>query len=594
MTVQQSNSKMISHLFFKLLPVQAGLVAMGSVNAIIDGIVAGRFIDSSTLGVIGLYYTMLRVLEATSGLLLGGTAVVCGKYLGSGKVDKTRGICSMGLAAAFCFGAFLTAVSFLAPVQLSRILGANAQMVSPLSDCVRGYAVGIIPQLMGQELALMLQMERQDKRGEAGIASMIITNACLDVVFVAVMHMGVWGLSLATSVGNWVYFLIVAWYYFGKKAQLKPSIKLIDWKEFPHFAAVGFPNAFQVILLGARSLAVNWILLKYGDVEGLSALSSFNLSSGLILSLFLGTGAVVRILSSVFLGEENREGLLDMMKLLFTRMLVIAFVLSAAITLFSPAIAGAFFSDHSGSTYILARQLFFVYGFAMPFVYLCLVYFNYVQAAGFRKFVYVLSVCDGFLCFIIPSAVLAPVLGSFGVWLAFPIGMVAVCAIILGYIVKRNGHWPHSMSEWFLLSPDFGTREHLVLTIHDKSQLEDITGQIEKLCLSKGLSRKISMHAGLCMEELSLNIMQHGFHADRKRHSIEIRVLLMEREVVLRIKDDCIPFNPKEWYEMTSQPDPTAYIGIPIVYNLADEMNYQNLLGMNVLTIHLNNNPAHK
>ena len=33
---------MISRLFFRLLPVQVALVAMGSINAIVDGVVAGR------------------------------------------------------------------------------------------------------------------------------------------------------------------------------------------------------------------------------------------------------------------------------------------------------------------------------------------------------------------------------------------------------------------------------------------------------------------------------------------------------------------------------------------------------------------------
>ena len=46
----------------RLLPVQAAIIAMSSVNTIVDGVVAARFIDASTVGVIGLYYSMLRIL----------------------------------------------------------------------------------------------------------------------------------------------------------------------------------------------------------------------------------------------------------------------------------------------------------------------------------------------------------------------------------------------------------------------------------------------------------------------------------------------------------------------------------------------------
>ena len=42
---------------------------------------------------------------------------------------------------------------------------------------------------------------------------------------------------------------------------------------------------------------------------------------------------------------------------------------------------------------------------------------------------------------------------------------------------------------------------------------------------------------------------------------------------------------------MTAGADPFANIGIRLVYGLADEVIYQNLLGLNVLTIRLSDGP---
>ena len=50
----REDDAMLARLFFRLLPVQAAIVAMGSINAIVDGVVASRFIDPSTVGVVGL------------------------------------------------------------------------------------------------------------------------------------------------------------------------------------------------------------------------------------------------------------------------------------------------------------------------------------------------------------------------------------------------------------------------------------------------------------------------------------------------------------------------------------------------------------
>ena len=40
---------MLTRLFYRLLPVQVAIIAAGSINAIVDGIVAARFIDASTV-----------------------------------------------------------------------------------------------------------------------------------------------------------------------------------------------------------------------------------------------------------------------------------------------------------------------------------------------------------------------------------------------------------------------------------------------------------------------------------------------------------------------------------------------------------------
>lgn len=71
---------MFKRLFFKLLPVQILILAMGSINSIVDGAVAGRFIDAESVGVICLYFTMVNVLAAVGSVLLGGSSILCGRY----------------------------------------------------------------------------------------------------------------------------------------------------------------------------------------------------------------------------------------------------------------------------------------------------------------------------------------------------------------------------------------------------------------------------------------------------------------------------------------------------------------------------------
>lgn len=577
---------MLRRLFFRLFPVQTMIIAMGSLNAIVDGVIAARFIGPAALGIIGLYYAMLRILEASGSVLLGGVTVLSGRYLGSGRIDETRGITTLGLSLALIIGTILTAASLLVPGTIADLLGASAQLKGGLSTYIMGYAIGIIPQLLGQQFANTLQLEQKGNLGNLAVAVMVVCNVVLDILFVVYMNMGIWGLALSTSLANWAYFLVVAHYFLKKEAQLKPSAALIPWAKTLSVVSIGFPNALLVICLAVRSLVLNRLLLTYSGNDGLSALSSFNLVLGLILSLALGTGALVRMLSSVFLGEENRESLRSLIRLCFSRVMLLIVGVAAAVVIFAPFLAGIFYPDSSSEVFRLTKQLFIIYGCGIPVALACIIISNYFQAARHLLFVNVISVMDGLLSSVIPALILAPRLGATGVWLAFLIGLFITLACSLLYPVCRLKRLPRSLDEWMLLPPGFGSGRHLVLNLNNMADVVQTAERVQAFCDQNELPHVMGSHAGLCLEEMAGNIVRHGFRKDKKRHSIEVRVVLTQSTVILRIKDDCRPFNPRERYEMTtSSADPFANVGIRLVYQIADEVEYQNILGLNVLTI---------
>ena len=57
--------------------------------------------------------------------------------------------------------------------------------------------------------------------------------------------------------------------------------------------------------------------------------------------------------------------------------------------------------------------------------------------------------------------------------------------------------------------------------------------------------------------------------------------------LLIRFKDDCRPFDPQERQIMMTPEDPAKNIGLRIVFRIAKEHSYQNLLGLNVLTLKL-------
>ena len=90
----------------------------------------------------------------------------------------------------------------------------------------------------------------------------------------------------------------------------------------------------------------------------------------------------------------------------------------------------------------------------------------------------------------------------------------------------------------------------------------------------------------LRIEELGGNIIEHGFD-DKKPHSMYMRVVVKDDEIILRIRDDCKPFNPVERYNMIKEDkdDPISNIGLKIVMGLCTSVNYISMYEMNSLIL---------
>ena len=114
-----------------------------------------------------------------------------------------------------------------------------------------------------------------------------------------------------------------------------------------------------------------------------------------------------------------------------------------------------------------------------------------------------------------------------------------------------------------------------------------VSQSVMDFCKRRGVNGRTAYMSGLCLEEMAGNIVAHGFVKDRKKHRIDIRVVDTKEDLLLRIRDDCVPFDPKERNDLTESGDCFRNMGIKMVYKAARDVEYQSVLGLNVLTIRI-------
>jgi anti-sigma regulatory factor (Ser/Thr protein kinase) len=106
--------------------------------------------------------------------------------------------------------------------------------------------------------------------------------------------------------------------------------------------------------------------------------------------------------------------------------------------------------------------------------------------------------------------------------------------------------------------------------------------------LEKGFEKHKAEIVSLAVEEMAGNIVQHGFTDDKPRH-VHIRMLAKGDELILRFRDDGIPFDPVEKYrkELQYESDPEKGLAIKMMMKLAKDVKYTGPYGMNNLIIRI-------
>ena len=299
--------------------------------------------------------------------------------------------------------------------------------------------------------------------------------------------------------------------------------------------------------------------------------------------------AVSRMMISVSIGEEDRQTLTDVMRVMFRRFVPLMCLISAAIMLCADPLTSLFYRDPAEAVYTMTRAGFRLLPICMPLAIICMHFTCYSQASDKRLLVHVISLLDGVICVSCFTALLIRALGMNSIYVANILnGVVCVLTFII-YAWIKQGHFPRNMDELMVIPEDFGVpeRERMDLTIHNMEEVLTISRQIQHFCEERGIDRWRTYLSALAMEEMAGNIVAHGFTKDKKRHSVEMRVVHKGDDVILRLNDDCVPFDPRERQQISEGDDPVKNIGIRMVFRMAGDVQYQNILGLNVLTIRI-------
>ncbi|MBQ9543928.1 MAG: ATP-binding protein [Clostridia bacterium] len=582
---------MIRKLFRHMLVTQVLSAMTVMICMLIDSIMIGRFLAQDAMTAYGLASPVLMVFAAVGSMMTAGIQVICGRTVGSGDREGTNVCFSTSLIIAGTVSLVGLAVVFSLTGPIAQLLGADpgaGEVFKLTQEYLRGFIIGAPAFLLAQIMVPYMQLSGNQTRLIAAVGLMTFSDVLFDVLNVTVVKLDMLGMGLASSLSYYLALIVGGTVFLKKDCMFSFSFKRFKRKIAAQMFSYGVPTVINQAGLVLMVFIFNQILISVPNGKDAVAAYSVVSTVGNICYCFsAGIGAVALMLSSIFFTDEDRTSLFVLVKTMTRCSVITAVCVTAATAALSSPLAGLFIAGVSVRKDMAVLGLILFSLSLLPST-LNTALKNYFQGTNRIKITYMISL---FQCFIFPTAfgfILSRFFAQNGVWLAFICGETCTLALAAATVWIRRKKISLS-SETFAWLPDcFGASEDECREFTVRSSEDAIGASLKagEFCRARGLSEREANLISLCIEETVVNIIEHGFTKDSKKHTVDVRLLFGDGKRLIRVRDDCVGFDPVDYMKLHEKDeDPFSHIGIRMVMKTVKDANYVNSLGLNNLTL---------
>ena len=582
---------MIRKLFRDMLLTQIVSSMTVTLCMLIDSIMIGRFLGVDSMSAYGLASPLLLIFAALGSMISAGVQVMCGKTMGKGDRKGTN-VCytvSAILVAAISAVGLIAVFVFLDPI--TTLLGAGKpspdnHVFTLTKDYIIGFIIGAPAFLCAQVMVPYMQLSGRRTRLVAAVIAMTVSDIAFDLLNVFVFKGGTFGMGLGSTLSYYIAVAIGIGYFLRKNCMFRFTRCERIGKTCRELASYGFPTVVNQISMVLLVFMLNRLLL---DVHGTLAVAAYSVIStvGNICYCFgSGIGAVAMMLAAIFFAERDRTSIRELVRSMTKNAVVLDLIVTAAgLALASPLIS-LFLGSATGAKEIAVTGLRLFLLSIVP-ASLNSAFKNYYQGVDRLRLSEIISVLQNFVFTALFAFILSRFLGVNGVWLGFVCGETLTLIVLSVIVWRHHGDVSLSADAYSMLEPGFAVSDESCFerTVQTIEEATAASQQICDFCSERGIDRRMSTLIGLCVEEMTVNIIEHGFTKDDLPHNIDVRLVVEGDSRIIRIRDNCVHFDPTKYLELHKTDDPAAHIGLRMVMGTVKEANYFNSLGLNNLTL---------
>ena len=578
------NSKLMTKKMLQyLLPSVLMIFAM-QFGSLLDGILVGNLMGNDALSATSLVLPILYIIQLPGFAIGVGGSIVVATLLGKREIKKAKTTFTLCLLIGVGVSFIFTILSFFISEPLARLycpeefveLGRQYIFIYLLTDPIIGFALVI---------SSFISVDNNPRIGSAMYIVANIVKIGTEFVFIKYFNMGMYGAALSTAAGYLVGSLLVIFYIKNKRRLLSLTFKFEQPKQMLVDSLKACSSTALNLALTAIQMSIcNIFISRLIDPNSIDILA-YGVIANMVFVFDLLLGGVIQVIPNicgVLYGEKDFYGLKKITRLLYLINLIVTMILVVILLIFPGFYCSIFGFDASSDP---KRIYTFIRIYVFTFIPYEISKFNqmYYPTIGKNHPAYVTVLCRELILVIPLTVVLLHTHGLLG----YCIGQLATeaGAVLITYLfifihskikkVEKQG--------LFLIPSTKGIDKYDVTVDNDIANTSILSQEVEDYALKHGVDVRDANMIALGAEEMVANIIENGYKY-KSHHYIDVTLKIVDKKMVLTIKDDGVVFDPTQYQEDEKE---FSFNGILLIRKLVDKISYARVLNLNNTTIEI-------
>ena len=345
------------------VPLLLGNIFQQFYNAA-DTVIVGRFVGKEALAAVGSSGSLINLLVSILMGIAVGAGVVVARYYGARQYQEMRDTIHTTIAFGLIAGVVMSVLGVLITPVILRWMQTPESVLDSSVLYFRIYFAGVLTTVMYNIGSGIYRALGDSKRPVYFLIIATLINVVLDLLFVAVFHMGIAGAAIATVISQAVSMVLVFY-----TMMREDTVYRVSWREIRihrrflrQIIAIGLPSGIQNGIVSLSNVVVQSNINSFGDVamagcgaysklDGFAILpaSSFSLALSTFVSQNIGAEAYERAKKGAAFG--------------LVAAMVISELAGVGIYIAAPQLVGFFNDDPEVIRYgvLMARNIVFAY-----------------------------------------------------------------------------------------------------------------------------------------------------------------------------------------------------------------------------------------